>query len=510
MPQKYRRGSQIGRMKPSIGNYYRPVKRPSPLSQIVFKIKKLPKRFLLIVGSLVIVVALVITGICLLSGKGSTTTGGDTGGKTAKPAPTPTSTDLNIALPQRASALDAPLVTPEPNAVRDLSFGASDMQFKEKLINQPSLSGNELFYSAGSGSLDTGEVLKKLYLYNIDTGKEQAVTGKMITGGGYYETQMNKDWLVWLVTDHHTFNYIYVKNRHTNDEPVKIKNCPNGKPKLRLAGNTLIWMEAVDKGKDQLMMYDLLTQDNMSLFTFTDVVTYGVSAPCIYVAPSATAAGSPAPQDSPSPTPSPTPTPSPSPTPTVTPTGTATQGDDIPVADDSPDSTELTTVVWAGPDASQTDAQKTSDGEHSTIYWVDLGKDAIDENGNIKKSSFSPGTYVHEPLYNGKYFAWIDGNYSPNSKLYLSEPNGTPKMIDQGITTYSLGDGILVYGKSQQVWVYIIATGEYCRLTSSMEKGMLPSVDGRTVVWYDKTSNSAADTLRYKVLTDKDLLPGAN
>jgi len=67
---------------------------------------------------------------------------------------------------------------------------------------------------------------------------------------------------------------------------------------------------------------------------------------------------------------------------------------------------------------------------------------------------------------------------------------------------------VVVYGKNQAVWVYIISTGELCRLTSPGETGMLPEVSRRTVVWYNLSADSEKDVLRYKILTDQDLYPG--
>ena len=67
---------------------------------------------------------------------------------------------------------------------------------------------------------------------------------------------------------------------------------------------------------------------------------------------------------------------------------------------------------------------------------------------------------------------------------------------------------MVVYGKNSSVWCYIIATGELCRLTSPGESGMLPKVSKRTVVWYNLSSDSTKDVLRYKILTDDELYPG--
>lgn len=509
MPQIYRRRTNNLRPKAKVGSYYRPMKRASLPMGLVDKFKMLPKRFRIILGASLLVVALVITGICLLSGgKGSPTlsNNGKPAGNTA--VHTPTASDPTVSLPPRPSALAEPMVTPEAIAVRDISFGSMNLKSKEKLINQPASFGTELFYSAGSGALESkDDPLKKLYLYNIETGEEKKVATTKLAGGGLYETQVNTDWLVWLETDHHDKNYIYVQNRKTGDT-TKIRECKNGKPKLRLAGDTLIWMEPVDKSKDQLMMVDLKTQENLILSTFTDLVTYGVSAPCIYVEQNTAAGNTPASTAEATPTPTPTPSPTPSNTPGATATTDDTSGED---SVGNTGSTANTTIVWAGPDITQTAEQKAADGDRSTIYWLMLGADAImNDDGKLNTKSFSPGTYVHEPLYNGKYFVWTDGNYAPNSKLYISEPNGTPKEIADGITTYSLGDGIVVYGKQQQVWVYVIATGEYCRLTNMSEKGMLPYANGKTVLWYDKTDGSVDDKLRFKVLTDQDIAPGAN
>lgn len=341
-------------------------------------------------------------------------------------------------LPPRAAALEVPAVTAPSVNYRCLSNGTRDLTSKERQINQPSYYDGMLFFSAGSGALDSGAVLKTLYTYDVSTSTLTKVQSTNITQGEFYETMINKDWLVWLQTDHHDKNQIYVMSR-ADGKVSMLKNCKNGKPKLRLWGNTLIWMEQVDKDKDELMMVDLTTQENISLYSFSDIATYGVSAPCIY--------------------------------------------------DD--------TIVWSSPSATTPNV--------SDICTLKLDQDTVEENDQLNVQKFSPGTYVHEPVYNGRYYAWIDGNKSPNAKLYLSDGTQPPKVVAEGVTTYSLGDGILVYGHSRQVWVYVLETGETCQLTSSGDLGMLPEAYGRTVVWYDTTTGTGNDTLRYKILSDTEL-----
>ncbi len=335
-----------------------------------------------------------------------------------------------------------PSLTPNPDVMRNLAHEAQDVRFdKEGQINQPGIWGTELFFSAGSGSLDD-PVLTRLYLYNLATNKVQKVKETEIYKGEYYETLINDKWLIYLETDHGTNNYIYVMNR-ADSKVTLIKNCKNGKPKLRLYGDTLIWMEQ-DQQEDKLYMVDLVTQENLPLFTFSDVATYGTSAPSIYGA----------------------------------------------------------WIVWSGPDPEPA----SEDTVTSAIYYINLDED-IGENG-IEPRIYRPDTYVHEPLFNGQYFAWIDTNKSFNATLYVAQPNTTPVAVATGISAYGLGDGFVVYGKDNGIYLYVIATAETCRLTDTTENGILPQVYGRTVIWQNKSIGGGRDVLRYKILTDEDLYPG--
>lgn len=345
---------------------------------------------------------------------------------------------------RRVDEYKEPSITPNPEGIRDISFGAKDIEFKERQINQPGIFDTELLFSAGTGSLD-GEVLTKLYLYNLDTHEEELITESQLDYmGEIYQTYANHKWLIWLDTDKGINNRIYVMNRATSNT-FQLRNCENGQPKLRLYGDILVWMEQVDDIKDELYMVDLTVQEDLTLFDFTDKATYGVSAPCIY-------------------------------------------GD---------------TIVWAGPDDTQSEEDRKIK-EHSGIYYQYL---VAGDDGRFPTAEvYLPGTYVHEPLYNGDVFVWLDSNKSRESKLYLGRAGEQPIVIDKGITTYSIGEGMVVYGKNQAVWAYVIATGELCRLTSENEMGMLPFASKRTVVWYKLPADS--DVLRYKIITDDELYPG--
>jgi len=330
------------------------------------------------------------------------------------------------------------IIVPDPDKIRDISFGAKDIEFEERQINIPGIFDTELVFSAGTGSLD-GEVLTKLYLYNLDTQTEELIT-KSQTGyqGEIYETYINHNWIVWLDTNKGLKNHVKVMNRGTGQIST-LRTCENGQPKLRLYGDILVWMEQVSDTIDKLYMVDLNVQEDLTLFEFSDKATYGVSAPWIY-------------EDS---------------------------------------------VIWAGPGETE---------DTSGIYYLKL---VTDEQGLFNEpEEYFPGTYVHEPMYNGDIFIWLDTNKSREGKLYMGRPGEEPVVIDQNITTYQLGDGIVVYAKNSSIWVYVIATGELCRLTSPGEMGMLPTVSNRTVVWYNLSSDSDKDVLRYKILTDEELYPG--
>lgn len=364
-----------------------------------------------------------------------------------RPAPgelTPMGTAAPEFKADRSGLLESPTVQAAPVSSRFIGFGSQDFQFSEKYINQPAIYQTEIVFSAGTGTTQ----LNKLFYYNLDTGEEKRLAQSTIYMGEYYETLISDDWIVWLETDSGKKNNIYTMNRQTGAISL-VKTIETGKPKLRLSGDLLIWMEQVESNLDQLYMFHLSSQENLSLFEINEISTYGVSAPYIY--------------------------------------------------DD--------TVVWAGKDTEQTDEDREANGEKSFIYYVDLNEDTFSGDGGLNYNTYQPGTYVHEPAYNGEYFIWIDKNKAPNSKLYIGKPGEEPKIIDRGVTTYSMGDGIVVYGHNHGVWLYVIETGEICRLTREGEKASQPLVANRTVVWYNHSAEAGKDVLRYKVLSDEDIFP---
>lgn len=368
--------------------------------------------------------------------------------------------------PARGAVLAEPLVTPAPGKPRDLSYGAADIRFDKDNVNMPTgIYDTEIVFSAGDGSLDD-KVMTDLYLYNLDTGEYEKIASTKEYKGEIYETLVNHDWIVWLDTDHGTNNkiYVYDRNDHTQTKVFMIQNNKNGKPKLQMYGDSLVYMEHTSKTVDTLVLFDLLEQDQIPLYSFNEVVTYGTSNPCVYENWVVWAGPEP--------------------------------------TEETEDTAEPTQTAAASPD----DAADTAESkECSAIYYMNLNED-FDGDGAHPRV-LEPGTYVNDPLFNGDVFVWRDGNKKPGSSLYICEPGGEPRVVATGITTYSLGDGIVVYGKDEEVWVYIYDKGETCRLTAEGEDGILPVVTGRTVVWQNLSADSSKDVLRYIILTDKDLYP---
>lgn len=335
-----------------------------------------------------------------------------------------TATPTGTALPS-ATAKPTPSPTPQPTPF----VVPMRLLFSEKHINQPVYWDGQLLFSAGTGSPDT-PVLRSLILKSIETGDETVVATSRVEYGEIYEPQLSEKWIIWLDTDHGGTSIIWALERgKPGAEPFQIKTCRNGKPKLRLSGETLVWMEPVSNEEDKLYLFDLASQENLPLTTLNAPSTYGVSAPSIC----------------------------------------------------------NEQILWAGPDE--------KNPEQSVIYSFKLDDDHGDgDNFNI--GQYRPGMYVHEPVANARAMAWIDTNKSPNAKLYFALDNGKPVLVDEGISTYAMGEGFLVYGKDEQVWVYSWATGkkELCSLAG--QKAILPSAYERFIIWFEFNATENRDVVR--------------
>lgn len=320
----------------------------------------------------------------------------------------------------------------------DLSEGIIAVQSEENNINIPDVYGHEMVYSAGTGSL-LKPLLKTLYLYDLDTQTEKKMAEVKLKDGEIFETVLNADYIAWLDTDQSGKNAIYVLDRNEeNAEPRLIKECSFAVPKLRLSKDYLLWIEQNEDKEERLYVVDLVSEENASIPGFAEsiermVSTYGVSAPGIYG----------------------------------------------------------TQIIWAASDPNQSEEDSILNGEKSAIYYCDLEMFAQDD---YEPGVFCPDMYVHDPITNGEAWAWIDKNKAPDSALYLKVGDDV-QCIAQGVITYALGDDMLVFGQDGSIYAYFYNEGLYARLNRAGERGIMPVVSGRRVVWFNKSADG--DVLEY-------------
>ena len=333
------------------------------------------------------------------------------------------------------------LPTAKPNQQElealDMSGGAVKVKANHENLNLPGMIYGEIIYSAGTGSARL-PVLKDLILYDIAAETETKIAEASVKNGEIFETTLSQRWFVFIDTNQSGSNQIcYIDRFAETPEVMIVKETAYALPKLRLYDDYLVWIEQTDQGTDEVWFFELGTADNFPVTTITDANTYGVSAPSIY----------------------------------------------------GPE------IIWAAPDPDQSEADRAVE-EKSAIYVCDIRKLGEEE---VVYEYFSADMYVHEPITNGEAWAWIDKNWAPDNGLYLKYRNGSNVIkVSNGVTSYALGDGMLIYAKNMQIWAYFYETNTYARLTASGEKAMLPVVSGRTVLWYDLSGSGDADKLVFK------------
>lgn len=359
----------------------------------------------------------------------------------AAPADTPAQAGSDDPLQVTEQATPAP-DTLEGRSLEnalDLSGDVVEIKSKERSVNTPDVFGHEMVYSAGTGSL-LEPLLKTLYLYDLDTDTETEVAKVKLKDGEIFETVLNSNYIAWLDTDQSGKNAIYVLDRTAEGaEPRLIKECSFAVPKLRLSQDYLMWIEQNEEKEERLYVVDLVSEENASIPGFAESIermmsTYGVSAPGIYD----------------------------------------------------------TQIIWAASDPNQTEEDSILNGERSAIYYCDLEMFAQDD---YEPSVYCPGMYVHDPITNGEAWAWIDKNKAPDSTLYLKVGDEV-RRIAQGVITYALGDEMLVFGQDGGIYAYFYNTDTYARLNRPGERGIMPVVSGRRVVWFNKSAEGG-DHLDY-------------
>lgn len=352
-----------------------------------------------------------------------------------------------------------PWATPEPSGnaeltVVDRSGSVREMKINEVRINQPSIYGHEMLFSAGEGALE-GSVLTNLYLFNAVDGTAQKIAQSKMKDGEIFETYLSENWAVWVDTDHKGKNVIYKMNRVEIDgikanTVSEVRETENHMPRMGLYGDYLVWMEQVSDKEDKLYFIDLTSDENMAIKLF-ESTNYAVSTPFIY----------------------------------------------------------KNTVIWADHDPER-------EGENvSAIYslvFEDLGEnDTLDEetdeteeedSGEMEPEIFSAGTYVHKPICNDDIYLWIDKNNAPDSTLYYAYRSGAkpPVAFWDNVTQYSLGEDFIVFVSNQIVYAYYYKKDILLQVSESDCSAILPQAFGSLIVWEDKTKTSGSDVFKYNIM----------
>ncbi len=146
-------------------------------------------------------------------------------------------------------------------------------------------------------------------------------------------------------------------------------------------------------------------------------------------------------------------------------------------------------LVWAEADPSA--AQ--DGGPKSVIRYVDLER-------NEGTGTYQANMYVHDPVTNGKDWAWIDGDHAEGAKLYLSIGRGEPVLVAENVLTYGITDSFLAYNRNNSIYVYFLEDGYEQIVTPASESAMLADVSSDKVIWFE-TGILSRDVLKYAAIS---------
>ena len=113
------------------------------------------------------------------------------------------------------------------------------------------------------------------------------------------------------------------------------------------------------------------------------------------------------------------------------------------------------------------------------------------------EESYDWDRLVYSPMRSGKYIAFLSSASGAPDDVYLSENGAQPQLLASDVTNLRMGDGFLAYTKEDAVYAYVFETGKSYRMNTTVSKALLASVCGRGVCWYDVTSYSDVDIVKY-------------
>ena len=149
-------------------------------------------------------------------------------------------------------------------------------------------------------------------------------------------------------------------------------------------------------------------------------------------------------------------------------------------------------IIFADLDTSSPEAA-TEESPTSAIYSLTLSDDSI--------STYVPGTYVHDPMTNGRQWIWRNGSHGPGDDLYMAQNNVAAKLIAEDIVEYGLSEHFAAYSKNEAIYVYFFDIGKSIQITPDIERErtQLLGVSNGVVIWMDVTSRER-DVMKYAVI----------
>ncbi len=111
--------------------------------------------------------------------------------------------------------------------------------------------------------------------------------------------------------------------------------------------------------------------------------------------------------------------------------------------------------------------------------------------------------YATSPASNGRYTFYLAGEPGNQHELWMMLANGESSMLTDGVLNFKISDDFVAYTKDEAIYIYSFNTKMTYQLTSNLTRGILSSVNGNMVCWYDITSGYGdIDIIEYAEITD--------
>jgi len=360
---------------------------------------------------------------------------------------------------------EPPKVSGKELPVLDLQGYTVDLETEMLRINEPTPWGREILYSAGNSSTIDEPVFTELFLYNLDTKKEERIAGTDIKFGEIYEGSFNDQWIVWLDTNQQGTNYIYAYNRGTK-EKITVKKCDLNKPQLALFGNNLVWVEQKDVEQDRLYLYNFQSGEPVSLESFSDT-TYGICPPAI-------------------------------------------NNDVVVWVYPHPDDPKNKSII------KKLDLRKALtvplEGGYVDPYtqtYVESAEREGQEEEGVEPEIIDPQGFAMYPATNGTVIAWLDHLDPAQANLKMTIDGKEIITVATGVgRLFGVGDHFIVYTQNQKIMLYFWEIDRYGQLTGPGQKGTLSKkpVAGNLVVWYDANhANEIKDRIKISTIPENPM-----